>query len=79
MKAYLAMCSLCMLTGATLGHWNGKFSATTDFVDSCDRKSFVVFHSSDADDKRRFHCFEIAPPEYVDEPVQDQRALLPMI
>lgn len=79
MKAYVAMCSLCLLTGATLGHLNGKFSAVSDFVDSCDRQSFVVLHNSDSYDKRRFHCFEITPPEYLDEPVQEQRALLPMI
>lgn len=76
MKTYVAMCSLCLLTGAALGHFNGKFSAVSDFVDSCDRQSFVVFQNSGASDNRRFHCFEIAPPDYLEEPVQEQPALL---
>ena len=74
MKAYVAICSLCLLAGTALGHFNGRYSAASHFIENCDRLSMVEFHDKDADVKRRFHCFEIAPPT-----ARNQRALVPMI
>ena len=78
MKLYLAMCSLCLLSGAALGHLNGKYLAAAQFVDNCDDRRFVVFHDREADEQRHFHCFEIkldaldnktSPPPAVHTPV----------
>ncbi|MEM9257570.1 MAG: hypothetical protein AAGA91_19195 [Pseudomonadota bacterium] len=62
MKLYVAICSLSLLSGAALGHFNGQYSAASRFVDDCEQLSFVVFHDKEAALDRRFHCFEIVVP-----------------
>lgn len=64
MKLYLAMCSFCLLAGAALGHLNGKYSAVSDFVNSCESIKFVVIQDRAADFSRQFHCFEVIPAEH---------------
>lgn len=59
MKLYLLVCSTCLLSGATLGHFNGKYSAAAHFVDDCTTMTVVVFHDRQSESNRQFHCFEI--------------------
>ncbi len=79
MKLYVAVCSLCLLTGAALGHFNGKYAAAATFVDDCDSLSIVVFHDRQNETNRHFHCFEIETPALMKMPVKREPPLQPVI
>lgn len=63
MKISLALCCLCLAAGVVLGHLNGKYTAAANFIDDCETRTVVVFHDQEADERRNFHCFEIADPQ----------------
>ena len=79
MKIYLAMCSLCLAAGATLGHFNGKYAAATGFVDNCENLRFVVFNDKETNQKRHFHCFELPLPDTSEAVLEPARAHVPVI
>lgn len=79
MRTYVAICSLCMLTGAGLGYFNGKYSAAAHFVDDCNAVSIVVFHDRQSQTNRHFHCFEIDTAEAVRVPVRRTPPPIPVI
>ncbi|MDX1735359.1 MAG: hypothetical protein R3228_13385 [Halioglobus sp.] len=79
MKAYVAMCSLSLLAGAALGHFNGQYSVATKFAEDCSRLSVVVFQDRESEAPKHFHCFELEVPGSGEIPVREEPALVPMI
>ena len=79
MKRYVAMCSLCLLAGAALGHMNGQVSQAITFVEDCATTRLVVVEDRASDQRRHFHCFEIDISKAHEKPAAKHADLLPVI
>ena len=68
MRYTVLVTSLALLSGTTLGYWNGKGAARAEFVNACTRTSFASVYDGSSEEHRRFHCFELEQQEEAPHP-----------